>query len=72
MVQELFDGEARRAVRDLGRTFFVEASAGTGKTRLLCDRALQALLTPGYNVYGEGRGGAFGEAPRRARGLARG
>ncbi|NIT37116.1 MAG: UvrD-helicase domain-containing protein [candidate division Zixibacteria bacterium] len=49
MVQELFDGEARRAARDLGRTFFVEASAGTGKTRLLCDRALQALLTPGYD-----------------------
>jgi ATP-dependent helicase/nuclease subunit A len=49
MVQELSDIEARRAVRDLGRTFFVEASAGTGKTRLLCDRALQALLTPGYD-----------------------
>jgi ATP-dependent helicase/nuclease subunit A len=48
MTQELSDSEARDAVVDLGRTFFVEASAGTGKTRLLCDRALAALLTPGY------------------------
>jgi len=48
MTQGLTDSEAREAVVDLGRTFFVEASAGTGKTRLLCDRALAALLTPGY------------------------
>jgi ATP-dependent helicase/nuclease subunit A len=49
MSSELRDSAAREAVRDLGRTFFVEASAGTGKTRLLCDRALEALLTPGYD-----------------------
>ncbi len=48
MTEKLSDAEAREAVKDLGRTFFVEASAGTGKTRLLCDRALAALLTPGY------------------------
>ena len=49
MSPELRDNAAREAVRDLGRTLFVEASAGTGKTRLLCDRALEALLTPGYD-----------------------
>jgi ATP-dependent helicase/nuclease subunit A len=49
MTQRLSDSEARAAARDLGRTFFVEASAGTGKTRLLCDRALEALLTPAYD-----------------------
>jgi ATP-dependent helicase/nuclease subunit A len=49
MTQKLSDSEARVAARDLGRTFFVEASAGTGKTRLLCDRALEALLTPAYD-----------------------
>jgi len=49
MSSELRDSAARAAVKDLGRTFFVEASAGTGKTRLLCDRALEALLTPGYD-----------------------
>ena len=49
MSSDLRDSAAREAVRDLGRTFFVEASAGTGKTRLLCDRALEALLTPGYD-----------------------
>jgi ATP-dependent helicase/nuclease subunit A len=52
MSSELRDSAAREAVRDLGRTFFVEASAGTGKTRLLCDRALEALLTPGYDPAG--------------------
>lgn len=52
MSPELRDSAAREAVRDLGRTFFVEASAGTGKTRLLCDRALEALLTPGYDPAG--------------------
>ncbi|HUU57179.1 MAG TPA: UvrD-helicase domain-containing protein, partial [bacterium] len=49
MSPELRDSAAREAVRDLGRTLFVEASAGTGKTRLLCDRALEALLTPAYD-----------------------
>jgi ATP-dependent helicase/nuclease subunit A len=49
MTAELSDQAAREAACDLGRTCFVEASAGTGKTRLLCDRALAALLTPGYD-----------------------
>ena len=44
------DGEARRrAVEDTGRSFIVEASAGTGKTRTLLDRILHLVLEKGPN-----------------------
>ncbi len=45
--EELSDDAARAAAKDLERTFLVEASAGTGKTELLCARALAALRKPG-------------------------
>ena len=42
------DGEARRrAVEETGRSFVVEASAGTGKTRTLLDRILHLVLEKG-------------------------
>jgi ATP-dependent helicase/nuclease subunit A len=44
------DGEARRrAVEETGRSFIVEASAGTGKTRTLLDRILHLVLEKGPN-----------------------
>jgi len=51
-VKPTSDQAARDAVRDLERTLVVEASAGTGKTELLCDRALEILRRPGFDPAG--------------------
>jgi ATP-dependent helicase/nuclease subunit A len=39
--------QRRRAVEETGRSFVVEASAGTGKTSILIDRILQLVLIGG-------------------------
>ena len=39
--------QRRRAVEETGRSFIVEASAGTGKTRTLLDRILHLVLESG-------------------------
>jgi ATP-dependent helicase/nuclease subunit A len=46
-VTELTDATARRRITErLDRTLFVEAGAGSGKTRSLVDRAVQTVLHP--------------------------
>jgi ATP-dependent helicase/nuclease subunit A len=43
--QPIDHAERQRAIRELGTTFLVEASAGTGKTTLTIERILEAIRT---------------------------
>ena len=45
---EIIDQQARDTVQtDIGRTLFVEAGAGTGKTTALVNRVVELVLSPG-------------------------